>query len=109
MFELLQSDFINGQKIKLKQIRDFLNVQDWSNYFFNLQNIMHPKIIKFLDWKGNFIYDNYSKVLSKKLKELLTKQQTAQYLLFVRKVHLYRNTFAKTKTTANNVNQELGK
>ncbi|WP_308150280.1 hypothetical protein [Spiroplasma sp. AdecLV25b] len=107
MIELEQTNFTSGQKIKLKQIRNFLNDEDWSNYFFNLQNIMHTEIIKFLDWKGNFIYDNYSKVLIKKLNTFLTQQQTEQYLLFLQKVNLYRNTFAKAKPAENDVNQEL--
>ncbi|BET39516.1 hypothetical protein SAP269_21050 [Spiroplasma ixodetis] len=40
---------------QLEKIRYFLDKKDWSNYFFNLQKLMHEQIIKFLSWNKKIL------------------------------------------------------
>lgn len=107
IIEIVEQDFNIEQKNKLKKIRQLINEQEWSIYFFELQKIMHEQIIFFLDWIGNFNYDNYSKILIKKLNHNLNNQQTEKYLNFIKIVNLYRNTFSKIKPSENDKNQIL--
>ncbi len=58
--EASEINFDISTKKQLKKIRFLLDEQDWSNYFFNLQIIMHKEIINFLDWKSEKLkYDLY--------------------------------------------------
>ncbi|MBP1525883.1 MAG: hypothetical protein H9Q65_04840 [Spiroplasma ixodetis] len=94
---------------KLEQIRYFLDEQDWSNYFFNLQKLMHEYIIKFLSWENkNLDYISYSKIFKQKLLiNNLSKYLIDDYLQFIQKVNLYRNTLSKSSPKMLDLNQNL--
>ncbi|WDA54950.1 MAG: hypothetical protein PPFGHCPK_01431 (plasmid) [Spiroplasma endosymbiont of Drosophila atripex] len=91
----------------LEKILKFLDEEEWSIYFFELQKLMHEQIIKLLDWKGDFTYEKYNKVLISKLNSILSKELSEYYLIFVQKINLYRNRFSKIKPSENQQNQQL--
>ncbi|WP_342217485.1 hypothetical protein [Spiroplasma endosymbiont of Amphimallon solstitiale] len=92
---------------KLEKIRYFLDEQDWSNYFFNLQKLMHEQIIKFLGWNKELKYDLYNKILRKKLSIFLCKEKVDKYLQFIELLNIYRNTISKAAPLLRNINQQI--
>ncbi|WP_252320415.1 hypothetical protein [Spiroplasma endosymbiont of Lariophagus distinguendus] len=108
VIENSESHFEEQINMQLEKIRYFLDKKDWSNYFFNLQKIMHEQIIKFLSWnKKSFNYEIYNKDLKKSLNDILNPTEVNKYLQFVQKVNLYRNTLCKVQPVINKINQSL--
>lgn len=92
----------------LEKIRYFLEKKDWSNYFFNLQKLMHEQIIQFLSWeKKSFEYETYNKILSKILNSKMKQKFTEEDLKFVQKVNIYRNTLSKASVKMLPLNKEI--
>ncbi|WP_339047567.1 hypothetical protein [Spiroplasma endosymbiont of Colias croceus] len=64
IIDVSETNFDIELRKKIKKIRHFLDEEDWSNYFFNLQKLMHEQIMNFLNWKSeNLNWNNYSKAL----------------------------------------------
>jgi len=99
LIEDSEKKYKNELKNKLEKIRHFLDEQDWSNYFFNLQKLMHEYLITFLNWKkDSFNYESYNKIITKKLIDKnFTEKEILEYLKFIQKVNLYRNALSKVK------------
>lgn len=95
--EAIEESFNDQLKMNLKKLRIFLNEQDWSNYFYNLQNVMHQEIIKFLDWKNKSLnYNSYSNLLIKKLnQEFNDLTLVEKFTTIIQKINFYRNILSK--------------
>lgn len=93
----LEKDFDNNIKMDLATIRRYLKNQEWSYYFYDLQNITHKSIIRFLNWQNKPLnYSAYGKVLKRKLYWLLQSEEEVEaYLAIVQNINLYRNILCK--------------
>lgn len=105
MIQISEASFDIDISKKLEKIRFFLDNQDWSIYFFELQRLMHEQIIKFLSWNKNLNFNDYCNLFSKKMMFFLEQKRVTKYLDFIQKVNLYRNTLSK----ANSTNKENSK
>lgn len=108
IIDLSESDFDIELRKKLENIRYFLDKKDWSNYFFNLQKLMHEQIIKFLSWENkNLNYNAYNKELKQKLSVKIKNNFIDNYFQFIEKVNLYRNTLSKASAKLLDLNKIL--
>lgn len=103
-----ESNFDIELRKKLENIRYFLDKKDWSNFFFNLQKLMHEQIIKFLSWENkNLDYASYSKILKQKLSKIINENLVEEYFIIIQKINLYRNTLSKINNKILNLNKKI--
>lgn len=108
----MQKDIIEASEInfdintrkKLENIRYFLDKKDWSNYFFNLQKLMHEHIIKLIDWKNKPLnYRDFNKMLIQKLNVSISDLKLIEnYNNTIQLINSYRNTLSKSTSIINN-------
>lgn len=95
----IETSFKNDVKTSLSKIRNFLLNQEWAEYFFNLQKLMHSQLVIFLSWKSESLnFASYSKLLKKKLREKLSEEQVLSMLEIVQEINLYRNSLSKASS-----------
>lgn len=107
IIDISTSNFNFEMKKNLEKIRKFLDEEEWSIYFFELQKLMHEQIIKFLGWDKELNYNSYSKILIKKLSISLCKEKVDNYLQFIELLNNYRNTISKVAPLIRNHNQQI--
>jgi len=91
-------------KRELEKIRFLLDEQDWSNYFFNLQTIMHKEIINFLNWKSEKLkYDLYIKNLKKEINNDFIFNKVK---IIIDDINLYRNSLIKITAGGSKISQD---
>ncbi|MBP1527283.1 MAG: hypothetical protein H9Q66_05115 [Spiroplasma ixodetis] len=110
IIEVSEVHFDDQIKKQLEKIRKFLDEEEWSIYFFEIQKLMHEQIIKFLLWENKPLkFNHYGNLLFRKMIFDLTQERVDKYLNFVQKVNIYRNTISKVspinKVTNDNWNK----
>ncbi|MBP1527393.1 MAG: hypothetical protein H9Q66_05670 [Spiroplasma ixodetis] len=81
-----------------------MDKKDWSNYFFNLQKLMHEHIIKLIDWKNKPLnYRDFNKMLIQKLNFSISDLKLIEnYNNTIQLINSYRNTLSKSTSIINN-------
>lgn len=104
--EASEVNFDIDTRKKLENIRYFLDKKDWSNYFFNLQKLMHEQIIKLLDWKNKSLnYNSYIEILNQKLSSYINDLNIIKNCNeTIRQINLYRNLLSKATSIIPNNN-----
>lgn len=106
IIEVSEATFDIDTRKKLENIRYFLDKKDWSNYFFNLQKLMHEQIIKLLDWKNKSLnYNSYIEILNQKLSSYINDLNIIKNCNeTIRQINLYRNLLSKATSIIPNNN-----